>query len=114
MKYTLSEDQSFPVLSLEGSMMIETESRALIGFVEETVIKKSNKFVIDLAKLNFINSSGLGSLITILTKSRKAGGEVVIINVNDQITNLLTITKLTSVFTVSKNLELALENLKNN
>lgn len=114
MNFKLNQDQPIPVLSLEGSLMVETESKNLITYVEKEVLPQSDKFIIDLGGLSFLNSSGLGALITILTKCRKSGGEVVIINLNDQITKLLAITKLTSVFTVAPNVEDAVNILNRN
>ncbi|MCB0494437.1 MAG: STAS domain-containing protein, partial [Cyclobacteriaceae bacterium] len=59
-----------------------------------------------------INSSGLGVLITLLTKARKVGGEVVLANPSAYIKNLLLITKLNTIFKIHPNQEKALEAYK--
>ncbi len=59
-----------------------------------------------------MNSVGLSFLIAVLTKSRNAGGETVITNVSDKIRELLTVTKLQSIFTVCTNVEQGVEILK--
>ena len=52
-----------------------------------------------------MNSSGLNVMINVLTKSRKAGGEVAIANVTKKIKELLIITKLNSFFNVSESID---------
>jgi anti-sigma B factor antagonist len=69
---------------------------------------------VDIAKIRFINSSGIGVLITILTKFRNKGGEVVLVKPSEQLKKLLIITKLNSIFTVVEDKEAAINQLKNN
>jgi len=55
---------------------------------------------INLSDVNYIDSSGLGLLIVLLTKFRNKGGDVVLINLSEHVKNLLLITKLNSIFEV--------------
>jgi anti-sigma B factor antagonist len=54
--------------------------------------------VIDLGKVDWMNSTGLGLLISGLTTLKKSGGELKLANVTDKIQSLLTITKLVTIF----------------
>jgi len=63
--------------------------------------------LIDLAEMQYMNSTGLSILINILTQTRSKGGEVVVANVPEKINKLLVITKLNSVFNIKENIELA-------
>jgi len=54
--------------------------------------------VVDLSKVKFMNSSGLGMLISAMTTMRNAGGDLRLANVADRIQSLLVITKLITVF----------------
>lgn len=101
MVYQLDDSNHYPVLKLSGNLTQETESKSLIEYVTEYILPTSSKFVLDLKDLNYLNSSGLGALITILTKARKNNGEVVILNVNEQMEKLLIMTKLHTVFTIT-------------
>lgn len=65
---------------------------------------KSN-VVVDLARVNFMNSSGLGMLIGGLTTMKNAGGDLRICNATDKIESLLMITKLITVFQHFKSLD---------
>jgi anti-sigma B factor antagonist len=68
--------------------------------------------VIDLSQVRYISSSGIGVLITILTKMRNAGGEVFLSSPSEHVKKLLIITKLNNIFNVFETLEEALEQLK--
>mgnify|MGYP001802035832 FL=1 len=71
------------------------------------------QFVIDLSDLQHINSSGLGVLITLLTKARKKGGELMLANPSSYIKNLLLITKLNTIFEIHATTDEALGALVN-
>lgn len=60
--------------------------------------KGKKNVVIDLSKTKFMNSSGLGLLISGMTTMRNAGGDLRLANVADRIQSLLVITKLITVF----------------
>ena len=80
----------------------------------ELITDGSVKFVMEMGELKFINSSGLGMLLTSLTKARKAGGDVVLSNINEQLKNLLVMTKLTSIFTTVNGVDEALSTFSSN
>lgn len=60
--------------------------------------KGKKNVVVDLSKTKFMNSSGLGLLISGMTTMRNAGGDLRLANVADRIQSLLVITKLITVF----------------
>ena len=68
--------------------------------VDELVAGGKTKIAINLANLKYMNSSGLNTMIQLLTKARNDGGEVVICNMNKKINELLLITKLNTLFKV--------------
>ena len=63
-----------------------------------------NRFIIDLKDFNYMNSTGLNVMLMVLTKSRKAGGEAILCNASSNISSLLSVTKLNSVFSVYNSL----------
>lgn len=83
-----------------GELIDRGQATVLLDEIEEVIKKNENKILLNLADLKYLNSSGLNVIINILTKARKAGGDVAICNVNKKITELLIITKLNSVFNV--------------
>lgn len=111
MKFNIQRKNNVNILSLEGNLISEYDNKSLLEEIDATITNKSSKFVIDLTNLRSLNSSGLGILITILTKARKAGGDVVIANVSDAIQKLLLITKLNTVFVIAESFDDAVKKL---
>ena len=70
--------------------------------------KKKYNIVIDLAKVEWMNSSGLGILIGSITTLKNNNGKLVLINVSERIYKLLEITKLTGVFQIMDDLDAAI------
>jgi anti-sigma B factor antagonist len=88
------------VFSLEGSLLGERDRVDLKNQFMDYIEKGVSHFLIDLSQLKHINSTGLGVFITLYTKVRGKQGEMVLVNPSENIVNLLTITKLTSVFAI--------------
>ena len=56
------------------------------------------KLIVNLAKVNYMDSSGLGELISCYTKMQRVNGHMKLLNLNDRLNQLLVITKLITVF----------------
>ncbi|HEY6161863.1 MAG TPA: STAS domain-containing protein [Bacteroidia bacterium] len=107
-----SEVNGIPVFHLMGELIDRSQAKDLIAEVDKCIEGSKCKFVFELEKLKYVNSSGLGILIMLLTRARKNGGEIVICCVNQKVKELLVITKLNTVFTVTKSVESAVAKLK--
>jgi len=88
------------ILELSGKIIGGPDATNLNDKLHDLVEKGTKKVVADLAQVNWMNSSGLGILISALTTTRNAGGELKIAAATEKIQKLLTITKLTNVFTL--------------
>ncbi len=88
------------ILRIEGDLIGEDNGTQLIEAVNEAVSHKVVTCVVDISELRYINSSGIGVLITILTKFRNKGGEVYLMNPSESVKKLLAITKLNAIFQV--------------
>lgn len=86
------------VLVLKGKLMGGPETMAVHDKVKELVGNDVSKIVIDLAKVKWMNSSGLGALMGSLTTARNAGGNVKLANVTEKVKSLFMITKLITIF----------------
>ena len=86
------------VLYLKGNMTGGPESLELHDKVKSLMNDKINKVVIDLSKVNWMNSSGLGTLMACMTSLKNADGEMKISGTTEKIQNLFVITKLVTVF----------------
>lgn len=106
-EYTIGETGSVNVVAMRGELIDRNQASELIPLIDQRIENNNSKFVFDLAELKYINSSGLSVLIMLLTKARKAGGEVAIANVSPKVNELLIITKLNTVFIVAESTEAA-------
>jgi anti-sigma B factor antagonist len=108
-QFSIIKKNTHQLVTLEGSLMSRYDGEEFILQMEETIPTQPN-IVFDLNSLRFISSEGLGICIQILTKCRKQGGDVWIINLSTELQQLFIITKLNSIFTILNNEE-ALTNL---
>src|SRR4030095_11365431 len=101
--YKIEEKKDYCLLHFSGNLIEKSQALDMFERFEELLNKELKKFVIDMADCKYMNSTGLNTLITILTRARKAGGEAIVCAVPDNIKTLLAITKLNSIFTVVDN-----------
>ena len=87
---------------LSGKIMSKDDALTLLEEVDHSTMNSKVNFILNLAKITHINSSGLNTLINILTKSRNAGGDTVICSLNEKISKLFLITKLNTLFNISE------------
>lgn len=90
---------------LAGRLIDKEEAQNLFTEIKSQVDRNVIRFVVDLSEMEYMNSSGLNVLVNILTKVRNAGGEMVICSVSERINELLVITKLNTVFSVTDTFE---------
>lgn len=101
-------------LRISGDLIGEEKDSKLFESINEAVSHKVLICIIDISDVRYINSSGIGLLITILTKFRNKGGEVFLMNPSESVKKLLVITKLNAIFQIVKSEEEALTYLKKN
>ena len=98
MNYSLDERYNAVVIALKGNVMGGPDGASIHTTLHELKEKGQVNVVVDLGKTKFMNSSGLGMMISGLTTMRNAGGDLRLANVADRIQSLLVITKLITVF----------------
>ncbi len=92
------EKDGVAVLEPKGKIMGGPDATLLHEKLHECIEKGIKKVIIDLAQVDWMNSTGLGILISGLTTIRNNGGELKLANVTEKIQSLLAITKLVTVF----------------
>ena len=98
LSYDINIKNDEVTLLFKGNLLGAESSDKLFIDVEETISKGLLVCIVDLKGVKYMDSSGLGVLIRILTKFRNIGGEVYLSNVSEQVKKLLLITKLNSIF----------------
>ena len=109
MKYSFTPVQGDILIIESDNLLSGYENNKLLREVESKIEAGTNRFIINLSGIKYMNSLGLSFMIAVLTKSRSAGGETVICNVNSKIDELLAIMKLKSIFNVCDNLDAAIQ-----
>ena len=90
------------VLALEGRVVLGEESSLLRGKVKGLLGQGKKKLVLNVDKVTMIDSAGLGALVAAYSSAKSAGASVRLSNLGAHFSQLLQITKLLTVFDVSK------------
>src|SRR5699024_4680020 len=109
MSFNTSEQFNIVVIEFKGNILGGPDAVSLNEKLHELIDAEKNNVVVDLGKVKFMNSSGLGMLIGALTTMRKAGGDLRIADATDKIKNLLIVTKLITVFQHFESVDEAVE-----
>jgi anti-sigma B factor antagonist len=96
------------ILDLEGKVTIGEGSVALRSAIRRLLGEGKNKILLNLGKVGYIDSSGIGELVSSFTAVNKEGGTLKLLNLTQKIQDLLAITKLLTVFDVYDEEPLAL------
>jgi anti-sigma B factor antagonist len=86
-------DMSGRITLGEGSVILRDTIRDLIG-------KGQKKILLNLGDVTYIDSSGIGELVSAFTAVRREGGELKLLNLTKKVHDLLQITKLYTVFDI--------------
>lgn len=105
MNFSHSIENNKLILSFEGDLIEIPRDTKLVEVIEDSLEQDIKLCAIEISKLRYMNSTGINTLILVLTKFRNRGGEVVLINPSEQIKKLLIITKLSAIFTITKTKE---------
>ncbi|HEX3376944.1 MAG TPA: STAS domain-containing protein [Candidatus Acidoferrales bacterium] len=99
-KATSREVGDVTVIDMDGRITLGEGSALLRDLIHENLANGHRKIVMNLAGINYIDSSGLGELVSGYRLIKSEGGEVKLLNLNKKVTDLLQITKLYTVFDV--------------
>lgn len=98
--HTINIENNIAFINIEGELIEKNQATNLLAAVEELNAKGITKLALNLENLKYMNSSGLNTLIQLLTKARVGGGEAVLFNLNKKINELILITKLNTLFKI--------------
>ncbi len=98
MKIKTVEHYNAVVIELKGNVMGGPEASELNELLHKLLDSNKKNVIIDLADVKFMNSSGLGMLISAFTTMKNGGGNLKLANATEKIQSLLLITKLITIF----------------
>jgi len=88
------------IVDLSGRITLGEGSVLLRDLVRDLVTKGQRKILLNLGDVTYIDSSGIGELVSAFTTVRNQGGELKLLNLTKKVHDLLQITKLYTVFDV--------------
>ncbi|MBI9073120.1 MAG: STAS domain-containing protein [Melioribacteraceae bacterium] len=112
MKIKTAEKYSAVVIELKGNVMGGPEAQEFNSLLHDLLDQDKKNIVVDLSSVKFMNSSGLGMLISGFTSMKNGGGILKLANATDKINSLLVITKLITIFEHFDSVDKAIESFK--
>lgn len=88
------------VLDVHGRIVLGDELDDLRTAVRALVADGKKKIILNLANVDYIDSSGVGELVACFTAVRNAGGELKLLNLSQKVKDVLHVTKLYTVFDI--------------
>lgn len=100
------------VLTLKGDIMGEPETGQLRDKVKSVISSGTPHVVLDLSGVRYVSSTGLGTLIAVLTSVKNKGGDMRLAAVTEKVESLFVITQLVKVFKEYETVDRAVESFK--
>ena len=101
MGLTQTKDQSgVAVLQVEGQLIVGNRQE-LKDLVQAALDRGERRLLIDFSRTGYIDSSGLGALVSISKRIREAGGELRLSGLNEDLRSLFELTKLDTLFNIA-------------
>jgi anti-sigma B factor antagonist len=99
-KINTRQVEDVAVIDVSGRITLGEETSALRKAVRDLIDKGKKKIVLNLAEVSYIDSSGVGELVSGYTAVRNAGGELKLLNLTKKVHDLLQVTKLYTIFDI--------------
>jgi anti-sigma B factor antagonist len=100
------------ILDMDGKITIGEGSVSLRGAIRRLVEEGKKKILLNLSGVGYVDSSGIGELVSSYTTTSSKGGQLKLLNLTQKIQDLLAITKLLTVFDVYEDEATALNSFK--
>ncbi len=112
MKTSTRQVNGITIVDLSGRITLGEGSAVLRDLVRDLVTKGQRKILLNLGDVTYIDSSGIGELVSAFTTVRNQGGELKLLNLTKKVHDLLQITKLYTVFDVKDDEAMAVSSFK--
>jgi len=109
---TTREVQDIVIVDFSGKITLGEGSALLRRTIKEIIERGHKKLLINLEDVDYIDSSGIGELVSAFTTTKNQGGELKLLNLTKKVNDLLQITKLYTVFDVKDDEASAVKSFK--
>lgn len=86
------------ILEMSGKLMGGPDAEAFDETIKTLIHEGCRNVIVNMERVNWVNSTGLGILISGYTTLKKSGGELKLLKVSDRIENIFIVSKLFTVF----------------
>ena len=86
------------IIDLKGKVLIGEGIDEIRNAINSTIKEKETKVLLNFAEVPYLDSTGLGEVVRSYTSIKKEGGTVKIVNLTNKVKDLLSVTKLLTVF----------------
>jgi anti-sigma B factor antagonist len=100
MKASTRQVDGITIVDLSGRITLGEGSVVLRDTIRDVVSQGNKRILLNLGDVTYIDSSGIGELVSAFTSVRNQGGELKLLNLTKKVHDLLQITKLYTVFDV--------------
>src|SRR5512140_2007886 len=111
MSFTVKKHADVTILEVEGTLIVGNRQELKQKVLEE-LEAGTRKVLVDFERTTYIDSSGLGVLVSLAKKIRELGGDLRLANLNDDLQTLFELTKLDTLFQISESRDRALESFR--
>jgi anti-sigma B factor antagonist len=98
MKFSVRNIKDIAVIDIDGKIVLGDGDVEIKQTVDDLLQKGNKKILLNLARVPYLDSAGLGEIIRCFTALRRSGGHFKILSPNQRVVDLLNITKLLNVF----------------
>lgn len=107
-KAELSVKDTVLIVSLEGKVLEESVLKQLLADIDGQLAEVKGKLIINIEKLDYINSTGINFFIKTLTKARVKNGDMILSGAQGSVLTIVQVSKMNEVFTMTETIEEAL------
>jgi len=108
MSLNVSRDGDVVIVEIEGQLIVSNRQELKQRVLDEAE-GGARKVLVDFARTGYIDSAGLGVLVSLAKRLRELGGDIRLANLNDDLRTLFELTKLDTLFQIADTREHALE-----
>ena len=108
-KSKTEQNGKIAIIEVRGSLVGDSDTDQFRSAVQDFLEQGNKCLVINLGKVNYMNSSGIGAIIAAYTSYKKVNGEIKLAGISNNVQNLLVVTKLIDIFDVHDTVDQAIQ-----
>ena len=97
LKLSTRDVNGVTIIDLSGRIVFGDEAAMLRDKVK-SIIPTNSRVILNLSQISYIDSGGIGTMVSLFTSARAAGGDIKLVNLTKRVGDLLQITKLITIF----------------